>query len=72
VGVLNGEAVDAARQMVAAARRIVGPTVPVVVGGGAIPDEDHALRLGADRWADLRSISDAVEGGRHPAVAVSV
>src|SRR5688572_29801526 len=72
VGVLNGEAVDAARQMVAAARRIVGPTVPVVVGGGAIPDEDHALRLGADRWADLRSISDAGEGGRHPAVAVSV
>lgn len=45
------------------ALRDAGVEVPVIVGGGAITDEAHARRLGADEWSghDARSAVDAVE-----------
>ena len=42
--------------------RRVGVTAPVLVGGAAISDADHALRLGADAWTgpDGRAVITAV------------
>ena len=51
----------AARRLVAAARR-ERPSVPLLVGGNAIPDERVALDLGADGWvADPRELGDLIE-----------
>lgn len=72
IGVLNSQALDACRQMVATARRHVDREVPVVLGGGAVADHDHAHRLGGDRWSDLRGVVAAVEAGRHHPPAVWV
>lgn len=72
IGVLNSEAVEAVEAMVEAIRHRLPSTVPVIVGGGAIADNDHAFRLGADRWADLETVVAAVEAGRRTVPAVSV
>lgn len=53
------------REMVAAVHQAV-PDVPILVGGGAIGDEEHARTLGADGWAgnarDARILIDALAG----------
>ncbi|MFP3913752.1 MAG: B12-binding domain-containing protein, partial [Actinomycetota bacterium] len=64
LGVLNREALEGCRAMVAAARRILPAAVPVIVGGGAVEGDAHAHRLGADRAADLGTVVEAVEHGR--------
>lgn len=72
IGVLNPAALDACRAMVTAARRAVSSRVPVILGGSAIEGDSHAVRLGADRAADLRTVVGAVEAGRDRSTAVSV
>lgn len=72
IGVLNPAALEATRAMVAAARRALDRSAPVVLGGSAVEDDEHARRLGADRWADLRSVVTAVETGRDHVSSVSV
>lgn len=72
LGVLNSEALEACRRMVVAARRVLPESVPVILGGGVIAGDSHALRLGADRAADLRTVVAAVEAGRETSTAVSV
>lgn len=64
IGVLNPDALDECREMVAAARRQLDRSAPVILGGGAIEGDDHARRLGADRSANLRTVVEAVESGR--------
>ena len=46
-----------------AALRVAGVTVPLFLGGAAITDADHALRLGADHWTgrDGRTAVEVVE-----------
>jgi methanogenic corrinoid protein MtbC1 len=53
---------DAARAAVAAVRA-AGPGAPVLAGGSAIADGDHARELGADAWTgpDGRSVLAAVD-----------
>jgi excisionase family DNA binding protein len=54
------------------ALRAGGVTAPVLVGGGAIENDAHARRLGADGWSgpDARSAVDAAEdAARRAAVA---
>jgi excisionase family DNA binding protein len=72
IGLLNPAALEGCRQMVAAARRHLDRDAPVVLGGRAVDGQDHAHRLGADRWADLRHVVEAVDSGRamQPAVWV--
>lgn len=41
----------AIRRTIADLRRAVGPSVPILLGGGAISDAAHAQALGADSWA---------------------
>ena len=42
--------------MAATVAAIHGAThVPVILGGGGVPDEAHALGLGADGWAATQS-----------------
>lgn len=72
VGVLHPDALSGCAAMVAAARRVIDPGTPIIVGGGAVSGHDEALRLGADSWADLRSVADAVEAGRDRTPPVSV
>ncbi len=43
--------VEAARSTVAELRSALPPTVPILVGGGAVASEEHARELGADGWA---------------------
>lgn len=54
---------DAAVRATTRALRRSGISSPVLVGGAAIDDEDHARRLGADDWsgADGRAVLAAVE-----------
>jgi excisionase family DNA binding protein len=63
IGVTMADYVDEARNMVRAARRHLGRTRPVIVGGAALRDVAHARRLGADQLADLSSVAAAVELG---------
>lgn len=72
IGVLNHDALDDCRALVKAARRVLPSTVPVILGGGAIDGDAHAIRLGADRTADLRTVVEMVEAGRDTATAISV
>lgn len=72
IGVLNQDALDNCAALVKAARRVLPNQVPVILGGSAIAGDDHAIRLGADRAADLRTVVEAVEAGRDPATVVSV
>lgn len=72
LGVLNPAALEACRAMVTAARRVLPASVPVIVGGGVIEGDAHAVRLGADRVAELRTVVTAVESGRDVSTAVSV
>ena len=51
VGVVLESAVPAAAEMVVAVRAEVGPKVPILVGGRAVPDATTARSLGADAWA---------------------
>lgn len=72
IGVLDAEALSACAAMVATARQALDADAPVILGGGAVSDHDDALRLGADRWADLRTVGEAVDGGRDRSLSVSV
>jgi methanogenic corrinoid protein MtbC1 len=62
IGVTTPACDDAVQATVRELRRS-GITAPVLVGGAAVSDADHALRLGADAWtgADGRSVISAVE-----------
>jgi excisionase family DNA binding protein len=51
VSVTTPEALEAAREALAAVREVVAPGVLLFVGGLAIKDRDHALSLGADDFA---------------------
>lgn len=62
VGVVNTERLAAAASLINAVRRTAG-NVPVIVGGAAVPDEEAALRLGADGWAsDARAVGGLITG----------
>jgi excisionase family DNA binding protein len=64
VSVVDTDRRPAARRLLAAARR-ARPSVPVLVGGNAVPDEGVALDLGADAWvADPRQLGDLIEALR--------
>jgi excisionase family DNA binding protein len=64
VSVVDTDRRPAARRLLAAARR-ERPSVPVLVGGNAVPDEGVALDLGADAWvADPRQLGDLIEALR--------
>ena len=64
VSVVDSERRPAARRLLAAARR-ERPSVPLLVGGNAVPDERVAFDLGADGWvADPRALGDLIEALR--------
>jgi excisionase family DNA binding protein len=50
ISVVDVARLPGAARLIAAARR-ADPTVPIVAGGFAIPDEATAKRIGADGWA---------------------
>jgi excisionase family DNA binding protein len=61
VSVTTPDVLGAAAALISALR--VATAAPVVVGGGAIRDEDHARSLGADAWAgDAQAAIDFVTG----------
>ena len=62
IGASGGGRDDAIAETVAALRDC-GVVVPVLVGGGAIRDAEHARRLGADGWTgvDARAAVETVE-----------
>jgi len=67
VSVVDTSRRPGARRLLAAARR-ERPTVPLVVGGNAVPDEAVALDLGADGWVDdPRGLRDLIESLREGA-----
>jgi excisionase family DNA binding protein len=60
VGVVNADRLAAATSLIKAVRRFFGG-VPVVAGGAAVPDEEAALRLGADGGAtDARAVGSLI------------
>jgi methanogenic corrinoid protein MtbC1 len=64
VSVVDSERRPAARRLLAAARR-ERPSIPLLVGGNAVPDERVAFDLGADGWvADARALGDLIEALR--------
>jgi hypothetical protein len=64
VSVVDSERRPAAGRLLAAARR-ERPSVPRLVGGHAIPDEQAALDLGADGWVpDPRMLDDLIQALR--------
>lgn len=70
VSVIAPASLDAAAETFAALRAVVDPAVVLVVGGGAVRDEEHARQLGADALATdaaaLVSLLDEVSGGQSP------
>jgi excisionase family DNA binding protein len=61
VGVVNTERLSTAASLISAVRRTVDK-VPVIAGGAAVPDEEAALRLGADGWAlDARQVGGLIQ-----------
>src|SRR5581483_6701278 len=62
IGVTATGRLEAVRSTVRAVRAS-GVTAPVLVGGAAVRDADHAMRLGADGWTgpDGRTALAAVE-----------
>jgi methanogenic corrinoid protein MtbC1 len=60
---VTGSGHDRALRTTVSAVRAAGVTAPILVGGAAIADEAHALRLGADGWSgrDARRALAAVE-----------
>lgn len=75
VSVVTPASLDAAAEVFAALRAVVDPSVVLVVGGGAVRDEEHARQLGADAFAAdaaaLVALLDDV-GGAHPPVVDEV
>ena len=64
VSVVDIERRPAAGRLLAAARR-ERPSIPLLVGGNAVPDERTALDLGADGWvADPRGLGALIEALR--------
>jgi len=64
VSVVDVDRRPAAGRLLAAARR-ERASVPLLVGGNAVPDERTALDLGADGWvADPRALGDLIEALR--------
>ncbi|MFL5672481.1 MAG: B12-binding domain-containing protein [Chloroflexota bacterium] len=64
VSVVDVERRPAAGRLLAAARR-ERPSVPLLVGGNAVPDERVALDLGADGWVlDPRELGDLIDAFR--------
>ncbi|MGH8912441.1 MAG: B12-binding domain-containing protein [Acidimicrobiia bacterium] len=72
LGIINPSSLEAARDMVRAARRHLDRASPVILGGGAVASDSQARELGADGKADLLSVVDAVEAGRESQSAVMV
>lgn len=75
VSVVTPASLDAAAEVFAALRSVVDPTVVLVVGGGAVRDEEHAHRLGADALAtDAAALVALLDraGRGHPPVADEV
>lgn len=73
VSVTNAESLDEAARTVAVLRTGTGATTPILVGGYAVRDEQHARALGADAYAaDGRTIVALLDEltGRRPAVDV--
>jgi MerR family transcriptional regulator, light-induced transcriptional regulator len=70
VGVATAEHLSSAEVTIATLRETLGDGIPILVGGGAVDDEAHAVRLGADGWApDARALIDVLEriaGGEWP------
>ncbi len=64
VSVVDIERRPAARRLLAAARR-ERLSVPLLIGGNAVENEQAALELGADGWvADPRRLGDLIEALR--------
>ena len=49
ISVVDSTRLPGAVRLVAAAKR-TDPTVPIVAGGFAVPDQATAMRIGADGW----------------------
>jgi methanogenic corrinoid protein MtbC1 len=48
-------------EAIEAIREVFGNSVPIVVGGRAIEDAEHSVRLGADGWAaDASTVSELI------------
>lgn len=61
VSVVYEPALEAAAAMVAAAKAMLGPDTPVLVGGGAVVDAERARELGADGYApDVATLVEVV------------
>jgi methanogenic corrinoid protein MtbC1 len=52
VSVTSNESLDSAAELLSTLRRAIGDELPVLVGGSAIRDFDHARSLGADHFAE--------------------
>jgi excisionase family DNA binding protein len=62
VSVMAVECLDSARAAVASLRTVLPRSVPVLVGGLAVPGEEEAKGLGADGWAsDGRRVVELVD-----------
>ena len=61
VSVVDGRHREAAEELLSAARR-ERPTLPLIAGGYAVPDEQSAIELGAGGWAsDPRELAGLIE-----------
>lgn len=70
VSVASDESLDSAAQTIQGLRQKFGDDIPVVVGGQAIRDRDHALSLGAEHFAEgARGFLDLLDQvtGKSPA-----
>lgn len=52
VSVTSNESLESAAELLSTLRRAIGDELPVLVGGSAIRDFDHARSLGADHFAE--------------------
>ncbi len=63
ISVVFDELIDAAQEMIAAAKQEVGPHVPVLVGGRAVSSIEAARAIGADAYAqDPDQATELIEG----------
>lgn len=52
VSVTSDESLESASELLSTLRRAIGDDLPVLVGGSAIRDAEHARSLGADHFAE--------------------
>jgi len=63
ISVTSAEGLSTVATTVASIRSTVGPDVAIIVGGGAITNEDHAVALGSDGFApDGRTLINLIDG----------